>query len=64
VAVALTEKETATMDHLIAGKTDKEIAILLGVARRTVGVRIWSVCNKLGADTREQATALYVRLRR
>lgn len=49
------------MELLIQGKRDCEIGILLGVAPRTVTHRIWSLCNKLGAETRVQAAAIYVK---
>ena len=48
------------MELLIAGATYKEIGAILGVKYRTVVARVWSIHNKLGAMTREQAAAMYV----
>ena len=55
----LTDKERQVMELLIQGKRDREIALALGVMPRTVTRRIWSVCNKLGAETRAQAAVAY-----
>ena len=58
--ITLSEKEKAVMDLLISGATYKEIGAILGVKYRTVVHRVWSIHNKLGAMTREQAAAMYV----
>lgn len=60
--IELSDKEKAVMDLVIQGMRDKEIAGVLGLKRRTVTCRILNVCNKMGALTRAQAAALYVRL--
>jgi DNA-binding NarL/FixJ family response regulator len=53
------------MDLLIdEDKRDKDVAVLLGVKRRTITHRIWVVCNKFGVDTRVRAAVLYDRMRR
>lgn len=57
----MTQKQKDVMELLIQGKRDREIAAILGVARRTVTHRVWTTCNKLGAETRTQAMAIYVR---
>jgi DNA-binding CsgD family transcriptional regulator len=49
------------MQLIVSGKRDREIGLILGVASRTVTHRIWSVCNKLGAETRAQAVAIYMK---
>jgi DNA-binding NarL/FixJ family response regulator len=59
--VKLTEKEKQVMELLVQGKRDREIGLLLGVRPRTVTHRIWSVCNKLGAETRAQAAVIFAR---
>ena len=58
----LTRKERATMELLIEGKRDKEIALLLCVAPRTIGQRIAVVCDKLGALNRVQAAVMFAKL--
>lgn len=48
------------MNLLIGGWTDEEAARILGVAYRTVRVRLLSIHSKLGAFTPEHATAMYL----
>jgi DNA-binding NarL/FixJ family response regulator len=59
--VELTRKEWEVMELLMQGKRDREIGALLGVASRTVTCRISNVCDKLRAETRAQAVAIYMR---
>ena len=57
--IGLTDKERRTMDLLIEGRRDREIAEILGVSHRTVAHTVTRVCNKLGALTRAQAAAMF-----
>lgn len=57
----LTAKEIATMELKIKGKSDHETALILGIAERSVGVRVRNVMTKLGAANRMQAAAIFAR---
>lgn len=59
---ALTDKEHATLRLLAAGRTDKEIAVNLGVAERTVLYYVRSIRTKLGCQTRAQLIAEAIRI--
>ena len=57
----LSERELAVMKLLQEGKTDKEMAQVLGISPRTCGHRARSAVNRLGAANRSQAVALYTK---
>lgn len=59
--IGLTQRERQAMELLIQGKRDKEIAQSLEISPRTAQKHVDSACNKLGALTRSQAAAMYVR---
>lgn len=61
LGVALSDNEKQVMELVVAGMRDREIGMILDVKPRTVTHRIWSVCNKLGAETRAQAAVIYAR---
>jgi DNA-binding CsgD family transcriptional regulator/tetratricopeptide (TPR) repeat protein len=52
---ALTERERDVLTLVARGLTNKEIANLLGMSPRTVGVHVQRCCGKLGATTRGAA---------
>ncbi|OYW44389.1 MAG: hypothetical protein B7Z08_05890 [Sphingomonadales bacterium 32-68-7] len=62
VLAGLTAKQREVMDLLIEHKTSKEIARLLGISPHTVDQRIQFAKEKLGANSRNEAAALYRRL--
>jgi len=52
VPFGLTSRETEVLRHLIAGRSNREIADRLGVAPRTVATHIEHLLGKFDADTR------------
>lgn len=57
-AAALTARELEVLPLLAAGRTNAEIAKILFISPRTVGVHISSILRKLGAARRIEATDL------
>ncbi len=58
---ALTERETEVL-HLIArGCSNKEIALSLNIAEKTVKAHVGSILSKLGVTSRTQAALLAIR---
>jgi DNA-binding NarL/FixJ family response regulator len=55
VAEALTPREREVLGLLAEGQTCSEIALRLGVARRTIESHVGSIYSKLGVRTRAQA---------
>jgi DNA-binding CsgD family transcriptional regulator len=62
ILAGLTAKQREVMDLLIEHKTSKEIARELGISPHTVDQRIQFAKEKLGANSRNEAAALYRRL--
>jgi len=58
---ALTRRERECMHWIAEGKTDDEIATIVGIKRTTVRFHVDSAREKLGAITRAQAVAKLVR---
>jgi DNA-binding CsgD family transcriptional regulator len=58
----LTPREIEIYTLLVTGKTIKQIASAEGVSRTCVSRHLARVQKKMGARTREQATALFVHL--
>ncbi len=52
---ALTAREHEVLRWLAAGKTDRDIASILGVSPRTVQKHLEHVYDKLGVETRTAA---------
>jgi two-component system, LuxR family, response regulator FixJ len=48
---ALTTREREVLEHLVTGKSNKEIAIILGISPRTIDVHRARVFQKLEADS-------------
>jgi DNA-binding CsgD family transcriptional regulator len=48
-ATALTDRELETLNLVVAGQTNKEIALALGISPRTVEVHRRAAMRKLGA---------------
>jgi DNA-binding CsgD family transcriptional regulator len=59
-AVVLTPREREVLDWVAAGKTNRDIASILGASPRTVGKHLERIYEKLGVETR---TAAAMRLR-
>lgn len=56
--VALTPRETEVLSWLAKGKTNRDIADILGMSHRTVNKHLEHVFEKLGVETRSAATAI------
>jgi DNA-binding NarL/FixJ family response regulator len=57
-AAALTARETEVLSWVAKGKTNKDIADILGLSSRTVNKHLEHVFEKLGVETRAAAAAL------
>lgn len=60
--VALTPRETEVLSWLAKGKTNRDIADILGMSHRTVNKHLEHIYEKLGVETRSAATALASKL--
>ena len=58
---ALSAQETRVLQEVATGKTDKEIADVLGLQTKTVRNYLDNLFVKLGVHTRTQAAALYLK---
>lgn len=59
---ALTNRELAVLQLVVTGNTDRQIGQELSIAERTVRYCLRNIYDKLGVDTRVEATAQAVRL--
>jgi DNA-binding NarL/FixJ family response regulator len=57
-SAALTPRETEVLSWLAKGKTNRDIAEILGMSHRTVNKHLEHVFEKLGVETRSAAAAL------
>jgi DNA-binding CsgD family transcriptional regulator len=53
--VTLTEREGQVLHWLAEGKSNPEIAVILGASPRTVGKHVEHVFSKLGVESRTAA---------
>jgi DNA-binding CsgD family transcriptional regulator len=53
--VDLSEREAASLTWSARGKTSSEIAVILGLTKRTVDFHIENACRKLNVATRIEA---------
>lgn len=60
--IALTPRETEVLSWLAKGKTNRDIADILGMSPRTVNKHLEHIFEKLGVETRSAATALASKL--
>ncbi|MCZ2495443.1 response regulator [Xylophilus sp. Kf1] len=60
--VRLTPRESEVLAWLAKGKTNRDIAEILGMSHRTVNKHLEHIFEKLGVETRSAATALAGRL--
>ncbi len=58
---ALTRRETEVLSWLAKGKTNRDIADILGISRHTVSKHLEHLFEKLGVETRSAATAIAAR---
>jgi DNA-binding NarL/FixJ family response regulator len=61
--VALTPRETEVLSWLAKGKTNRDIADILGMSPRTVNKHLEHIFEKLGVETRTAAVAVAGQLR-
>jgi DNA-binding CsgD family transcriptional regulator len=62
-AVALTPREREVLDWVAAGKTNRDIAAILGASPRTVEKHLERIYEKLGVETRTAAAMRAQRVR-
>ena len=58
---ALTRRETEVLSWLAKGKTNRDIAEILGMSPRTVNKHLEHIFDKLGVETRSAAAAIGAR---
>jgi DNA-binding CsgD family transcriptional regulator/tetratricopeptide (TPR) repeat protein len=58
---ALTERELVVLEHVAAGRSNREIGRVLFISERTVGVHVSRILAKLGVRSRVQASAILLR---
>ena len=58
---SLTPRETEVLSWLAKGKTNRDIADILGMSHRTVNKHLEHIFEKLGVETRAAAAALATR---
>jgi DNA-binding CsgD family transcriptional regulator len=56
--LALSPREREVLAHIVAGRTDKEIAEVLYISPRTVTTHVTNILNKLGVSSRVEAAVL------
>lgn len=61
MAGALTPKEREVFKYLAEGKTDGDIAMILGISPNSVRGRVRDAVLRLGAETRCHALAMLVK---
>jgi DNA-binding CsgD family transcriptional regulator len=52
---ALTDRELEVLRQVVAGKTNQEIAVILGISYKTVEKHVDSIYSKLGVASRVEA---------
>lgn len=55
---AFTRREHEVLGHLLRGRSNKEIALSLGIEEVTIKLHVRGVCRKLGARNRTEAVAI------
>ncbi len=58
---SLSEREIAVLREVALGRSNKEIAVALHIAEKTVKAHVGSILSKLGAASRTQATLVAIR---
>ena len=62
--LGLTERETEVLCWLASGKTNQEIATILGLSFFTVKTHVTNILHRLDVDTRTAAAAVLFRVLR
>jgi DNA-binding NarL/FixJ family response regulator len=57
----LTDREVEALRLVVAGKTNQEIGVALGISEKTVEKRLESIFSKLGVASRVEAAVCAVR---
>lgn len=57
VSYSLTKREQETLPHLVNGKSNEEIATILGISRRTAEKHVASIIHKTGSENRKMLIA-------
>ena len=60
-APKLTKRQLEILSHITKGKTNKEIAVLLGIREDSVGEHLTAIFQKLGVSNRAEAVAIVLR---
>jgi DNA-binding CsgD family transcriptional regulator len=60
--LGLTRRELDALRRIIAGRSNKEIGVDLGITEKTAEVHVSNVFHKLGVSNRVEATTLAIRL--
>ena len=58
----LSPRQVEILRLIAAGLTDKQVALALGVSRKTVGTHVQRLYKRLGVHSRAQALAVWSRL--
>jgi DNA-binding NarL/FixJ family response regulator len=59
----LTPREQEVLQHLVEGRTNRQIARALFITEKTASVHVSNIMGKLGAANRSEAAAIARRLR-
>jgi DNA-binding NarL/FixJ family response regulator len=57
----LTDRETEVLRLVASGRSNKEIALQLSIAEKTVKTHVGNILNKLGVASRTQAALIAVK---
>lgn len=60
----LTQREMDVLEWVACGKTNRDVAEILGMSPRTVNKHLEHIYEKLGVETRTAAVAQFARLAR
>jgi DNA-binding NarL/FixJ family response regulator len=61
--LGLTPREQEVLQHLVEGRTNRQIARALFISEKTASVHVSNIMSKLGAANRSEAAAIAHRLR-
>jgi DNA-binding CsgD family transcriptional regulator len=61
--LGLTPREQEVLQHLVGGRTNRQIARALFISEKTASVHVFNIMSKLGAANRSEAAAIAHRLR-
>jgi len=61
ILTKLSDREREVVEHLLSGRTNREIADRLEISERTVKNHLWKIYKKMGVETRMQLFSMLVR---